>query len=68
MDELSIGPGVIIFQKSITNVHPTAELSYKVKKGRLFVSLLLGDVAGGTQYDTDPDKLLNALGYYRKDD
>jgi hypothetical protein len=68
IDDTDIGPGAVIFQKRLTNVHPTVDLTYKANKGKLFVSVLLGVVDDGTQYETDPDKLLNQLGYYLKEE
>jgi hypothetical protein len=64
-------PGDATFAKSFTKISRGdngAQLSagFKPPKGREFVVLLLGDVEKGQPW-VDVEKMLNELGFYRKD-
>lgn len=67
----TLHPGDATFAKSFTKISRGdngAQLSvgFKPPKGMEFVVLLLGDVEKGQSW-VDVEKMLNELGFYRKD-
>lgn len=67
----TLHPGDATFAKSFTKISrgdcgAQFSAAFKPPKGREFVVLLLGDVEKGQSW-VDVEKMLNDLGFYRKD-
>lgn len=67
----TLRPGDATFAKSFTKISrggngEQLSAGFKPPKGREFVVLLLGDVEKGQPW-VDVEKMLNDLGFYRKD-
>ena len=68
----TLQPGDATFAKSFTKISrgdngAQFSAAFKPPKGREFVVLLLGNVEKGQPW-VDVEKMLNELGFYRKDD